>query len=242
MQFSANFLNRVRDEPISGVIQICDKTLSALSPKYKMGIWSDEERQIIFEAYALTAEIIDAQLLPIEITYPEIGASPNTDCLAIAEWLRSLRNRLSGEASKLKVGALRSKFRASLGVSFAYEFSQGDLDRVQQLINELREHISGATHLEDEHRQRLLNRLEKLQGELHKRVSDLDRFWGLVGDAGVVLGKLGKDAKPIVDRVREIADIVWRTQSRAEELPSGTQLPVLENSPNKDETSKSEPN
>ena len=59
----------------------------------------------------------------------------------------------------------------------------------------------------------------------------MDRFWGLIGDAGVVVGKLGNDAKPIVDRIREIADIVWRTQSRAEELPSGTKLPQLENKP-----------
>jgi len=63
-------------------------------------------------------------------------------------------------------------------------------------------------------------------------VSDLDRFWGLVGDAGVVLGKLGNDAKPIVDRIREIAEIVWKTQSRTEELPSNSQNPMLEHDEN----------
>ena len=69
--------------------------------------------------------------------------------------------------------------------------------------------------------------MEKIQSELHKKVSDLDRFWGLIGDAGVVIGKFGNDAKPIVDRIKEIADIVWRTQSRSEELPSGTTTPFL---------------
>lgn len=73
----------------------------------------------------------------------------------------------------------------------------------------------------------ILKRLENLQSELHKRVSDLDRFWGLVGDAGVVLGKLGKDAKPIVDRVREVAEIAWKTQARTEELPSSSPNPML---------------
>ena len=66
---------------------------------------------------------------------------------------------------------------------------------------------------------------------MHKKVSDLDRFWGLIGDAGVAPGKLGNDAKPIVDRIREIAGITWNTQSRAEELPSGTSFPQLENKP-----------
>ena len=83
--------------------------------------------------------------------------------------------------------------------------------------------------LRDKAAQRLLVRLEKLQSEMHKKVSDLDRFRGLIGDAGVVLGKLGKDAKPIVDRIKEVADIVWQTQSRTEELPSGTKIPMLTN-------------
>ncbi|MBI4826866.1 MAG: hypothetical protein HY807_10680 [Nitrospirae bacterium] len=39
--------------------------------------------------------------------------------------------------------------------------------------------------------------------------------------------KFGDDAKPFVDRIREIADIVWRTQARAEELPSSTPTPLI---------------
>jgi hypothetical protein len=30
-------------------------------------------------------------------------------------------------------------------------------------------------------------------------MSNLDRLWGLIGEAGVALGKFGKDAKPLVD-------------------------------------------
>ena len=87
--------------------------------------------------------------------------------------------------------------------------------------------IAGSDKFEEDHKRRLLNRLEKLQSELHKRISDLDRFWGLVGDAGVVLGKLGKDAKPIVDRIRELAGIVWNAQKKSEKLPLDSNLPLL---------------
>jgi hypothetical protein len=146
----------------------------------------------------------------------------------IYSFLGTLLARCKAEETKLGMQSLRSRFRTSLGAGFAYEFSQGDLDRVQELINELRELIANTTHLERDHQQRLLRRLERLQSEMHKKQSDLDRFWGLIGDAGVVLGKIGNDAKPFVDRVREIADIVWQTQSGAEELPSGTKLPSLE--------------
>ena len=98
---------------------------------------------------------------------------------------------------------------------------------MQALINDLRGTIAANGSLVAEHKARLLKRLESLQAELHKKISDLDKFWGLIGDAGVVLGKLGNDAKPIVDRIRDIADIVWQTQSRAEELPSGTNIPQI---------------
>ncbi len=54
-----------------------------------------------------------------------------------------------------------------------------------------------------------------MQSELHKKISDVDRYWGLVAEAGVVLGKLSKDSKPIVARIKELAEIIWTTQSRA---------------------------
>ena len=104
----------------------------------------------------------------------------------------------------IELESYKNLYKTALKSTFAYEFSQGDLDRVQNLLNELRNHISEITNLEPDHKRRLLKRLESLQSELHKRVSDLDRFWGMVGDAGGVLGKLGEDAKPIVDRVRII--------------------------------------
>jgi len=91
----------------------------------------------------------------------------------------------------------------------------------------MRDLIAESSLFEEKHKRRLLKRLEQLQGELHKRQSDLDHFWGLLGDAGVALGKFGKEAKPFVDRVTEITNIIWRTQSKAEELPSGIKLPLL---------------
>ena len=63
--------------------------------------------------------------------------------------------------------------------------------------------------------------------ELHKRMSSVAKFWDLMGEAGVALGKFGKDAKPFVDRIKEILQITWRTQVRTEELPSATSLPLL---------------
>jgi hypothetical protein len=121
----------------------------------------------------------------------------------------------------------RNKYEGFFQNVFIYKFTDGDLKRIQTLIDELRNLITDSELFDANHKERLLVKLEGLQKELHKKVSSLDKFWGLIGEAGVVLGKFGKDVKPLVDIIKEIVGIIWRTQANAYELPSGTSLPLL---------------
>jgi hypothetical protein len=230
MFFTDDFIDHLRNEPVSGTIALCDQVFETLKRGSQDG-WTDSEFDILIEAYALVAEVIESKLLTVQVNFLDLHNGGVEECQNLYQFLRDVREQCIAEESKLRLASLRGRFKASLGSGFIYEFSQGDLEKIQNLLNELRAQISSATNFELEHQQRLIRRLERLQSELHKRVGDLDRMWGLIGDAGVVVGKLGQDAKPIVDRIREIADIVWRTQSRAEELPSGTKLPSLEHTP-----------
>ncbi|WP_321406922.1 hypothetical protein [Tolumonas auensis] len=226
MLFSEEFIKELGNDPINGALEICNKTIEKLDLEYHSE-WSDQDFEYLAESYSILIELIDSKLLDIFIPHVQLTGSLSNICTNILQFITIIQQRCLESSSQLKIDTLRKKVRSSIGVGFHYEFTQGDLDIVQNNITALRELISASEHFEPEHQQRLLKRLEKLQSELHKKVSDLDRFWGLVGDAGVVLGKLGTDAKPFVDRIREIADVVWRTQSRAEELPGGTKLPVL---------------
>lgn len=228
MLYDNDFIESIENDTVSATIQICERARQVVSDQRE---WNDVSYQAVAEAYALLSEMSECGLLPVQPDFPDLSNDSKQDGPTIWGFLMSVLAMCNAEATKLSMQSLRSRFRTTLGAGFAYEFSQGDMDRVQELINELRELIANTTQLEREHQQRLLRRLEKLQSEMHKKLSDLDRFWGLIGDAGVVLGKIGNDAKPFVDRVREIADIVWQTQSRAEELPSGTRLPSLEHKP-----------
>ncbi len=225
MIFSEEFVEELKGEPFEGTVQM----IKIARQNFLEGAegWTEHDYQVLLEAYALVTEIIESKLLQINRPGFAISGDKEQDCKQINQYLAALEQYCVSESSKLKVESYRSHFRTALSTGFSYEFSQGDLERVQELINEIRDLIANSNGLEKDHQRRLLTRVEKLQAEMHKKVSDLDRFWGLIGDAGVVLGKLGTDAKPIVDRIKEIADIVWQTQSRAEELPSGTQIPLL---------------
>lgn len=220
------FVERMKVDTAAAVTDLCTSVLAEVQ---KGTSWSVKDYKTLSQTYIFLEAAREANILasgcpaipPVDVT------NRNFTCSAIQSWLLELRAFYRAVLDLDALDSSKDHFRSMFGSLFSYEFSQGDLEKVQLLINELRGYISSAA-LDDGHKRRLLVRLEKLQSELHKKVSDLDRFWGLVGDAGVVMGKLGADAKPIVDRIKEVADIVWRTQSRAEELPSGSEFPSLE--------------
>ncbi len=222
--FSEEFVAQLEEEEaVVAAKKICDLFFEEISSiQWDEYAYSFEEH---IDAFALLSRFLERSGLVVEM--PVLPEERHEIISAIQQWFRSVQEQMEKKESQLLIESAMKKYVSRFEVGFLYEFSEGDLKRVQQLISELRNELVQNKLFEEDHRARLLKRLEKLQSELHKKVSDLDRFWGMVGDMGVVLGKFGNDAKPIVDRLREIAGIVWRTQSRAEELPSDTTSPLL---------------
>lgn len=230
MIFSEEFIDQIQNDVVASVLFICNHSIDLALPLLKRSQYS-ESYSILVEGFALVESILDSNLMTVDLAIPTLTMVDENDSNQMFSFFRELKKNLLSREKLLQLEQMKSRFKASLGGVFVYEFSQGDLEKVQTLLSQLRDQIVASKFIEEEHQQRILRRLEKLQSELHKRVSDLDRFWGLIGDAGVALGKFGNDAKPIVDRIKEITEIVWQTQSRAEELPSGTPIPQLENKP-----------
>jgi len=190
--------------------------------------WQESDLETLMTAYALVSELNESNIIELQIEAIDFNCDHSNVCSQISRALNLIETQLKSKNNEVKFARLKNSFKLALNTGFFYEFTNGDIKTIQEIINDLRDRIAQESKLEEEHKSRLLKRLENLQQELHKKVSDLDKFWGLIGDAGVVLGKLGKDAKPIVDRIKEIANIVWRTQAHTEQLPSGTTPPLLQ--------------
>lgn len=225
--FTQAFLSTVRDDPYVAVLAVCEhwKHLSDASDDQH---WSSEEIDFLMEAYAFMEEVTAANLFTTTSEPVELTARTADDCVQISRYLREVKSEVAERATRSKHNSLRKTFGLAIGTGFAYEFTQGDLDRVQILINELREVIKVSDLYDEDHKTRMLSKLEKLQRELHKKMADLDKFWGLMSEAGVAFGKFGTNAKPLFDRINEITQIAWQTQKRAEELPSDAAPPRLE--------------
>ncbi len=117
--------------------------------------------------------------------------------------------------------ALRSFF----GKSGLYEFSDNDFQRVQVLIKEMRELLANSKDIEKKHKGRLLKKLETLQAELHKTMSNFDRFWGFWVESTSYLGICGENIKPLLDRATELLKIVSKVQGIGENILS---IPMLQ--------------
>lgn len=221
------FVTNLPDDPLDAVQAIYEKfeqfkKESASLPDDNEGV-SDKSVQFLSLMFVIVDKFgIDGLKTVPAASGKRIENTNNTSTYfdKVNVWLQqqSATNTFSGSVDR---------FRALLANTFSYEFSEDETTRINQLISELRDIISQSELFEEGHKQRLLRRLERLQSEVHKKVSDLDRFWGLVGDAGVALRKFGEDARPIVDRVVEITEIIWRAQEKAEGLPASGTIPLL---------------
>lgn len=182
-----------------------------------------------YEKYLEAAGLCQAFIRILEVSVPKltISTQPRQDIANIVALFNNASKAFTEkQIDYLSIQAydrLQSQFESLL----IYKFTDGDLSRIQSLINELRDIITRSNYFNADHKQRLLTRLEELQLELHKKMSRLDKFWGFIMDAGPVLGKFGDDAKPFFERINELAEIVFRAQSIAQELPSTTPLPML---------------
>lgn len=225
MIFDDAFLDSLPKDPEEALEKLCERFFEwdAVARSEET---AGEDYDGYLEAFAALEACIGAAVLDFRMPSLDRGRQINIGMIQ-AVYARAA-GKLEAKKESSSLSGARDKFRARFGTAFLYEFSEGDLKRIQSLLNALRDQITASELFEPNHKERILNKLESLQKELHKKMSSIDKFWGLIGDAGVVLGKFGKDARPLVDLIREIAEIVWRTQARAEELPSGIMgLPLL---------------
>jgi len=223
--FDDDYLDRLPSDSLAALSQITTDISNriAATPSVSERI---EDIDTYLEAYSVSVVLMN-NLNDIYVDGVAISGGNHEILNRIILYFSKLNIEISQYELALKMASFNSKHSARFGNQFAYAFSDGDLSNLQRLINELREIISKSDLFEEEHRLRMIARLERMQSELHKKMSDLDRFWGLIGDAGVAIGKFGNDAKPIVDRIREMTQIVCRTQSISEGLSSDIPTPML---------------
>lgn len=140
-------------------------------------------------------------------------------------------NVVFDEAKRIKINKILNdeeiNFKSLRAKNYEYEFSEDDFKELQRLINKMRELLQNSNDLPENHRFRLLNRLEALQKELHKRVTNLDRALGFLLDVSIIVKQTGEGAKPIADLAKEISKLITQVILVSKGLPPGEIPPLL---------------
>ena len=228
-----DFVSNLPAEPFSAVKAVVEK-YEGMVEGCSIQEFREMERAAI-QLLAISTVILKKHSINIGVNAPNIGHDVADNFGILNVYFQALSQTIQRLDTQNFYFASVARYESELDVGFQYEFSEGEIERLQSLINELREAIGVAEYLDEDHRRRLLGRLEKLQGELHKRVSDLDVFLGVVVQIGAVGKRAGEDAKPLVDRAREIGEIVAGVFRRAEKLPPGPEFPLLPKSDDSDD-------
>lgn len=232
--FDDSFSNNLPDDPVLAGRAICEEFLS-----FHKSLPSGKAIEN-YDGYVKFLGLFSGFCAAKEIVYkfPNLTGNIMINIEKIYCFFRSIEKSLEEKTTeKTTKGILsqaKEKYTSRFSGGLVYAFSDGDLKQIQNRINELRKYLSESELFDEDHRRRLIIKLENFQAELHKKMSSLDVFWGLFGEAGVALGKLGKEAKPFTDRIQDIVKIGWRAQARAEELSSDS-LPPLLNEPSENQ-------
>jgi hypothetical protein len=154
----------------------------------------------------------DGYPLPPTIDF-DAGREPTV--VAIRAYFAALRQRNEAVLAQRSFDELVQTSKSSFARPRPIVLSREEMVDLQQLLGQLGALIGVSRLIAAEHRRRLETRLERLHLALRAHMPSLDMFWGLVGDARYTVGAAGREARQILDRLDDIAGILWAAESRS---------------------------
>ncbi len=207
--FDDTFFDQLPADPILAAHRICEAFCA-----FDCNI-PDKDKQGFLEHYltALGAFQAFADAYVLNFDFPELSGDREKNTREIRQFFITLRDALDAEVAKLTVEQAKHRFTGRFAPASYFEFSDENLKKLRLLFTSIRYEVERLTGLREEMRWRLLRKLENSECKLQKRLPDLDRLWGFMGEARVILGTTDEDTKLILDRINEIARITRITQA-----------------------------
>lgn len=199
--------------------------------------WASEHKHVqsthyfeIIDAYA-AAEVLATKFGWDKILRVDVSNDPGTV-------INQINGRFSellswAQSASIQRGAInqyeesKARYDADIKSPFEFRFDPTQLEDLQRLVNEIRKELTELQNIPEQWRRRMLRKLEGLQRELHERMSNMDKFWGFVGEAIPVLYAIGVAGRPLVNRIREFAEIGLRIHATFFGLAPPPGVPML---------------
>ncbi|KIC33389.1 hypothetical protein [Leisingera sp. ANG-S5] len=108
-----------------------------------------------------------------------------------------------------------------------FELEQDDKSRMLSLCSEMRELNNSTPELDDKTKNRIAKRLTAIEAQVRSGLGILDVVLGGVAEVGEAAGKFGNDVKPLVDRMREVAQLARSGSNDPDALPAPEEVKKL---------------
>jgi hypothetical protein len=221
MAIDSNFINKLPDNVLLAEQKIVDtfyKTMEVYSmAEDKVAIYED-----FIELYSFYQVYAEKHVL--DVAFPRLGTNSQNNLELIISFFRNRHRIVSMKvqkyASERIIDEKKTKFKAILFGDYLYEFTSEELKTLRMLLYQLKNLLTDCPHLDSQFTQRLTRRIDNISKDLHIEMPSLDILWGLVGEAGVIVGKAGEKVAMIVNKIREVIHLIWQVQARSEKLSS----------------------
>lgn len=218
--FTENFIDSLPNDPILAGYNICDAVLDfsgkQLQETGRPSLSKDQHAYL--NALALFEVYSDTHPLNIKYELPTLGTDAENNSKAIIGFFEKLKANLNELIVKQKLAGFRKTYSNKFKQSKSYIFDSKERDEIKKIIHELRVLISDLDILTADYKTRLMNRVGSIHFDLDLKLSDLDRIWGLLGEAYIVNAKFGNAGQLIVERLYRIVNFAWQAQARAESV------------------------
>lgn len=224
--FSHDFLADLKHEPVAGCLKVCSTVFGRLSKDD--AAWTDSDHRLLCEAYAVVSALVEGGLLPVKLDAPAVRGRTADDCSALRQYLEQAVRLCREVQTRQRLDQLKLSVRWSMGLGVQYAFGATELKRLKELAHQMDAALVQGEALPDGLTQRLRARIARLLADLRPALPDMDRFWGLMGDARVIRASGNTQARQLAGWLGEMSDIVWHAQARAEGLPAVGHAPAVD--------------
>ena len=95
MFFNEEFIAKVEEEPISGIVSICAQSLAKLEELDNGAEWTETEHEILWETAAFLDTVIQANGFELEANLPEASGEMHTNCASLKNYVDFVNNHFT---------------------------------------------------------------------------------------------------------------------------------------------------
>ncbi|AHD10151.1 hypothetical protein [Phaeobacter gallaeciensis] len=117
-----------------------------------------------------------------------------------------------------------------------FELNSDDKSKLLALCSEMRELNNSTLELDDKTKNRIAKRITAIEAQVRSGLGILDVVLSGMAEVGEAAGKFGSDVKPLVDRMREVAQIARSGSNDQDALPPPEEVKKLPRPEGKEES------